>query len=191
MRTVAFVNCPAPFREAVGTRLAARQFELATGGDSDVLAIYCASESAWAVLAEQAQSERSPVTVAIIDRLDLDQYAQALAMGAAGVVYADTSAEIIAEAIDAATRGEVLLPRYAAQAIARRAVRDAPVATLDAAELDLLRALAEGETAVSLAERLAYSERTVRRYLQNVYLKLGVANRSSAIHVATAQGLLD
>jgi DNA-binding CsgD family transcriptional regulator len=82
-----------------------------------------------------------------------------------------------------------LLPRQAAQNLALLAKREQPRSDLNAAEMSLLRSVAAGRTIVDLARDLSYSERTVRRHLQNTYIKLGVQNRSAAIAAAARLGL--
>ena len=111
--------------------------------------------------------------------------------GAAGVVYVDTSSEATVDVIDAAVGGEVVLPRQAAQSIAALAQRMRPPSELDEGEERLLRALASGRTVVDLAREMHYSERTVRRHLHSLYLKLGVTNRAGAIGQAVRLGLAD
>ena len=83
-----------------------------------------------------------------------------------------------------------MLPRQAAQSIAALAQRDEPNSTLNQRDTDLLRAVANGTTIVTIASQLHYSERTVRRHLQSLYLKLGVGSRSEAVAAATRLGLI-
>ena len=75
--------------------------------------------------------------------------------------------------------------------MARLAHRERPSTELDAVDLVLLRALSDGTTVAEIASRLHYSARPVRRYLQNLYLRLGVRNRAEAIAVGGKSGLLD
>ena len=57
-------------------------------------------------------------------------------------------------------------------------------------EMDVVRLLALGLTDAAIAERLVLSPRTVQGHLRSVYSKLGVKNRSAAVHQATQAGLL-
>ncbi|MFT6393365.1 MAG: DNA-binding NarL/FixJ family response regulator [Ilumatobacter sp.] len=104
-------------------------------------------------------------------------------------MYLDMPSAITADVVKAAVHGEVLLPRQAAQNIAVLAKREQPRSDLNDAETALLRAVASGRTIVDLARDLNYSERTVRRHLENTYIKLGVQNRSAAIAAAARLGL--
>ena len=63
------------------------------------------------------------------------------------------------------------------------------VRTLSAREREVLAVLALGLTNRELAERLFISERTANRHLSNIFMKLGVRNRTEAARVAVAAGL--
>lgn len=186
---------PAPYREAIADRLAERGYESSDrdaldGEERHVCVVYCDCDENWELLAELA-ADPACVTVAIVPSLLLDLYIRALVAGAAGVVYVDTPSGITADAIQAAVGGEVILPRQAAQSIAALARREHPSSALDEAEQQLLRAVATGRTIVELADNMHYSERTVRRHLHSLYLKLGVRNRAEAIAYAVRLGLAD
>jgi DNA-binding CsgD family transcriptional regulator len=55
-----------------------------------------------------------------------------------------------------------------------------PLEALSVAELQVLRLVAGGATNQDVAVRLEISEATVRKHLEHVYRKLGVANRTAA-----------
>jgi DNA-binding CsgD family transcriptional regulator len=61
--------------------------------------------------------------------------------------------------------------------------------SLTARELEVLVLLAEGMTNVQLAEALFISERTANRHVSNIFIKLGVHNRTQAARAAVAAGL--
>jgi DNA-binding NarL/FixJ family response regulator len=61
--------------------------------------------------------------------------------------------------------------------------------SLTAREQEVLALLAEGLTNAQLAEALFISERTANRHVSNIYLKLGVHNRTQATRAAVAAGL--
>ncbi|MEO5898974.1 MAG: LuxR C-terminal-related transcriptional regulator [Ilumatobacteraceae bacterium] len=63
------------------------------------------------------------------------------------------------------------------------------VRLLSAREREVLGALALGLTNRELAERLFISERTANRHLSNIFVKLGVRNRTEATRMAVAAGL--
>ena len=185
----------APYREAVCARLVERGFtvldlDTERNGGRHVAIVYCDADQQWNEL-EQRAADPDCVAVAVIPSLILNDYIRALGAGAAGVIYVDTSSAIMADAIQAAVHGEVLLPRQAAQSMAALARRETPPSDLDPSERELLQAVAAGRTIVGLAEELHYSERTVRRHLHSLYIKLGVKNRAEAIACAARLGLTD
>ncbi|MBL7498667.1 LuxR family transcriptional regulator [Frankia sp. CNm7] len=57
-------------------------------------------------------------------------------------------------------------------------------------ELDVLGLVAEGLSNAEAAERLFVSPETVKAYLRTIRSKLGVRNRTAAVHVARQSGLL-
>lgn len=187
------VGCTAPYIESVAARLASRELladDQTLVGIRPVSLVLCDSEDRWDALASVAE-DRDVVAVAVLPELDVDGYVKALSIGADGVVYGDTSSTITADVIVAAAQGEVLLPSQAAHSIARLAHREKPTTSLDDMDRSLLRSLSEGATIAKVADELHYSERTVRRYLQNLYLRLGVSNRAEAITAAVRLGLVD
>ena len=64
-----------------------------------------------------------------------------------------------------------------------------PLFSLTAREQEVLVLLAEGMTNAQLAEVLFISERTANRHVSNIFLKLGVHNRTQAARAAVAAGL--
>lgn len=155
----------------------------------DVVLVHCDSDDRWANLSSEI--EAGNIAVAVLSAPLLADYVQAFAFGAAGVVPLDTTSLITATVVEAASHGEVLLPSQAVKGMALLAQRTKPPTDLHPAEADLLRAIASGTTIMELARRQFFSERTVRRHLQSLYLKLGVRNRAEAIALASRTGLLD
>jgi two-component system, NarL family, response regulator DesR len=69
--------------------------------------------------------------------------------------------------------------------------RDAKYAseTLSARELEVLRAMCNGQTNAEIATMLYLTEGTVKNYVSAIYEKLGVRHRAEAIHTARKNGL--
>lgn len=181
------IGCSAPYAEAIEGRLNERGLP---GSGHDIKLVCCDSEDRWVELREALDADTGLV-IAVLPGFVLDHHVRALAEGAHGVVSLDTSSSITADVIEAALHGEVLLPHQAAHAIALLVRRKAPPTNLNQAELDLLKAVAAGQTIVDLAKARYFSERTVRRRLQGVYLKLGVNNRAEAMAAAIRMGIVD
>jgi LuxR family transcriptional regulator, regulator of acetate metabolism len=57
-------------------------------------------------------------------------------------------------------------------------------------EVEVLRLVALGRTNVEIARETGLAEQTVKSYLRNAMRKLDVRNRTAAVHVARAAGLL-
>jgi DNA-binding NarL/FixJ family response regulator len=64
------------------------------------------------------------------------------------------------------------------------------VSRLTARELDVLRLLAEGSDTAEIAERLAYSEPTIKNVIQRLFERLQVRNRPHAVAVAVRAGII-
>ncbi len=79
----------------------------------------------------------------------------------------------------------VLLDRQGATGAGAEATGD-----LTAAQLAVVRLLAQGRTAAGIAARLGISERTVHRHLQGAYGRLGAHDRVTAVLAAREAGLL-
>jgi DNA-binding NarL/FixJ family response regulator len=61
---------------------------------------------------------------------------------------------------------------------------------LTARELEVLQRLAAGQTNRQIAEALVVTERTVKFHVSAILAKLGAANRTEAVAIANASGLL-
>lgn len=82
-----------------------------------------------------------------------------------------------------------------AQAVGRSAPRAAdreaaPLEPLSRRELEILGMLAAGLSNRELGDRLFVTENTIKWHLQHIFAKLGVRNRTRAVVVARAQGLI-
>lgn len=64
------------------------------------------------------------------------------------------------------------------------------MADLSEKEIDILRCVAMGLSNKEVAERLSYSEKTVKNYLSAIFQKLGIRDRTQAAILAFRYGLL-
>ena len=67
---------------------------------------------------------------------------------------------------------------------------DEPIPELTERELDVLRLLADGDSTRDIANRLSYSERTVKNVVHDVLEKLGCRTRAHAAALAARRGLI-
>lgn len=113
---------------------------------------------------------------------DEDVVLGSLSAGAAGFLLKDTSPERLAEAVEGAARGELVIdPRVARLDVAPRgAPRDDALAVLTRTERLVAEHLAQGRTNAEIAERLVLAEGTVKNHVSNVLRKLGQRDRTGA-----------
>ena len=126
--------------------------------------------------------------------------------GASAYLLKEGSLETLFHAIRAASRGEVVMqPEIMARVLAHttspagkeaQALTNPPIAPLPSPlaltkrEQEVLAGVACGERSKEIAKRLGITERTVRAYLTNIYTKLNVDSRASAVALALKYGLL-
>ncbi len=145
--------------------------------------------------------ERCPETaVVILTTYNEDELlVRGLRAGARGYLLKDTGRQALFDSIRAAARGETLLrPEVVERLLSAAqtpAEKHAPAAQADHAglterELEVLRAVAQGERSKEIAYRLGITERTVKAHLASIYNKLGVDSRAAAIGAAAQKGLL-
>ncbi|MHA3770419.1 response regulator [Verrucomicrobiota bacterium sgz303538] len=123
----------------------------------------------------------------------------ALRAGACGYLLKDTPSEKLVEAIHAAVRGEsVIEPSVAAKVVAeftrlssfRSVEADGPAKQLSVRELDVLRQVARGRTNKEIASALHVTEGTVKNHLTNIFVRLGVLDRTQAALKARELGIV-
>src|SRR5918992_120064 len=93
----------------------------------------------------------------------------------------------VGEAIQAGAAG-YLLKDIDAHELAR-AVQS--VSTLSAREVEVLQMIAYGSTNREVAEALHISPQTVKTYLERIFTKLGVSDRTRAVAVALKHGIVE
>ncbi len=142
------------------------------------------------------------IAVLLLTTYDEDELMlQGLQAGACGYMLKDMPLETLLSAIRAAARGEMLIqPEIMARLLAHTTSESSPSSPssphlsgpleLTKREREVLTGVARGERSKEIALRLGITERTVRAYLTNIYTKLDVDSRSSAVAVAVARGLL-
>ena len=121
----------------------------------------------------------------------------AIRAGAAGYVLKQAGGMDVVRAIEMAAEGKAMLdPSVTAHVLAavRRAAesQDANAfADLSGQERRVLARITIGETNREIAQQLHLGEGTVRNYVSNIFVKLGVANRAEAAAFATQHRLND
>jgi NarL family two-component system response regulator YdfI len=143
---------------------------------------------------ERLHVEQPDVAVVILTTFNEDDLMmRGLRAGAKGFLLKDTDRETLFNTIRAARRGETLLKSEILASVLSMAggASDPAVSSdLTQRELEVLRAVAQGERSKEIAVQLGISERTVKAHLASVYHRLGVDSRAAAIAVAAQRGLL-
>lgn len=124
---------------------------------------------------------------------------RALAGGVAGFVLKDIPREELLATVRAVARGESRVDREFLQSVLR-SLDDSPdsppddtstlLEPLTPREMDVLRLLVEGLTNQGIAQTLSLSPGTVKSYLQTVFQKLDVSDRTQAAVKAIRLGLV-
>jgi DNA-binding NarL/FixJ family response regulator len=112
---------------------------------------------------------------------------QSVIAGASGYVMKHIRGTDLANAIRRAAAGESLLDRAASDRLRDRALSGSPdpeIAALTGQERRVLELLTEGLTNRQIAARLYLSDKTVKNYVSNVLMKLGLTRRSEAAALA-------
>jgi DNA-binding NarL/FixJ family response regulator len=114
---------------------------------------------------------------------------RALAAGATGYMLKDASRGELVEAVRRAASGEtVLAPPVAARLVTR--VRGLAAPDLTSREVEVLRYVARGLSNPDIGRTLFISEATVKSHVTRIFEKLDVKDRTAAVTVAIARGIL-
>ncbi len=113
---------------------------------------------------------------------------RAVEAGATGYLLKDTPRAELVAGVRAAARGEAAL----SPSVARRLVQQLRGGDerLTARETQVLAAVARGLSNAAIGQELYIAEATVKTHLLRVFAKLGVDDRTRAVTVAMARGIL-
>lgn len=150
---------------------------------------------------EQIRQRWPQIAVLILTTYNEDNLMiRGLQAGAAGYLLKDCSSETVLKAIRTVARGGLLaqpevmarILSHAAAHVDSSAILPEPTSAsvLTERELEILVAVAQGKRGKEIAAQLHIADRTVRAHLTNVYYKLGVDSRASAVAAALERGLL-
>ena len=132
---------------------------------------------------ERIRAERLPVRVLVLSAYgDGTSIRAALDGGADGYALKTDPPRHTVDAIRQVHRGQLVFPQAAKRWLLGKSTSSDP-RQLTEREESVLALLAEGATNAEIARRLRVSENTVKFHLQNLYMKLGVGNRTEAVAV--------
>ena len=147
---------------------------------------------------EKLRLEQPAVAVVILTTFNEDDLLyRGLQAGARGFLLKDTDRSTLFDTIRAAARGETLLkPEIMTRLLSKSKQpvgepKPGESVNLTDRELEVLRAVAQGQRSKEIAVQLRISERTVKAHLASIYSKLGVDSRAAAIAVSAHMGLLE
>lgn len=147
-------------------------------------------------IAQRMKREWPAIKIIILTTYEDEEYLfGALRAGAEGYLLKSASPAMLASAIRQVAGGERLLSPALVGKLMREfgalaKARAEAEAGLSAQEIEVLRLIAAGATNREIAERLYWSEVTVKRKVQDILEKMGVANRPQAVAEAARRGLL-
>jgi DNA-binding NarL/FixJ family response regulator len=121
--------------------------------------------------------------------------AEALRLGAVGLVLKESSPDVLIDCVRRVHAGERWIDRATMErAVASTARRDAALAQMPKAltrrELEIVKLVAEGLRNREIAQRLFVTEGTIKLHLHNVYDKLGVDGRMELLLRVQSLGLI-
>lgn len=120
---------------------------------------------------------------------------QALQFGARGVILKDSATRQLIEGIHQVMEGKLLIaPEVAndlAKAVQRAGAQRERSYGLTARELEIVQAIASGESNREIASRLSISLQTVKHHLTSIFDKTGTSTRLELALFAIRQGLAD
>jgi DNA-binding NarL/FixJ family response regulator len=129
---------------------------------------------------EQIRAEHPSVRVLVLTAYsDGESMRAALEGGAAGFALKTEPPQQTVASIRQVYRGQLVFPLAARRWLLRTPALAEPTQPTDR-EMEILALVSEGLTNAQIARRLRVSDNTVKFHLQNVYLKLGVRNRTEA-----------
>jgi DNA-binding NarL/FixJ family response regulator len=138
--------------------------------------------------------------VLVLTTFDLDEYVYAaLRAGASGFLLKDARPDELLSGIRAVAFGDAvvapaltrrLLHAFTKALPDRRAAEDPRLQALTERELEVLRAVATGQTNGEIAKELHLSESTVKTHVGRAFAKIGARDRVQAVIIAYDSGLV-
>jgi DNA-binding NarL/FixJ family response regulator len=162
--------------------------------DVIVMDLQMGSSSGLEALARMRRANPEVRAVVLTVSAEQSDVLRALAAGARGYLLKDAPANQLALGIRQAAEGQVVLAGEVAGALTSHAqagiqgIREG--VALTARETEVLRLIAAGADNVAIGQELSISHHTVKRYVTNIFEKLGVGSRVQAAVHAVRVGLL-
>jgi two-component system, NarL family, nitrate/nitrite response regulator NarL len=140
---------------------------------------------------------RAIILTAAIEKSDI---AQALQLGARGIVLKEAATEVIIESIRTVMKGQFWVGRETVSDLVQLLQQLMPRNNstprtanfgLTQRELEVVTAITAGYTNREIAQKLRLSEQTVKHHVTNIFDKLGLSNRMELVLFAVSHHLVD
>ena len=115
-----------------------------------------------------------------------DDIASAIKAGAAGALLKSSSNDRLIAAIRHIADGKMCISDEVREMIDE----DPPIETLTARQQEILCSITRGLTNLDIAKQLGIREDSVKEHVNNIFLKIGAANRAEAVAIALRKHLL-
>lgn len=115
------------------------------------------------------------------------QVTRAITAGARGYILKSQVNQELLETIRSVHAGKMRIPQEIAVQIVEHAADDA----LTRREIDVLRLIAAGNGNKQIADQLSIGEGTVKSHVNNILSKLGANDRTHAVTIGLARGIID
>jgi len=138
--------------------------------------------------AKQIKAELPETVIIMLTTFDDDEYIiKAMTYGASGYLLKDIESERLVRAIRDGINGNVILPgRISAKLAAHLSAGASARVSTDMftdREIDIIRLLVQGKSNNEIADKLILTVGTVKNYISQIYMKLGVNDRTNAVSV--------
>lgn len=152
------------------------------------------------VLREVAAAGTGAKTIILTAAIEKTEIAQALQLGARGIVLKESATELIVESIRSVMKGQYWVGRENVSDVVHLLNRLLPHAGasdkrknfgLTVREMEVVTAIVAGYSNKEIAHKLTLSEQTVKHHITNIFDKLGVSNRMELTLFAVSHHLID
>lgn len=129
------------------------------------------------------KSELPKTAVIMLTTFDDDEYViKAMTYGASGYLLKDIDSDKLIEAVRDGVNGSIILPgRIAAKITSRLSGSGGASYDFSEREKEIILLLTAGKSNAEIAKALYLSTGTVKNYVSQIYLKLGVKDRANAV----------
>ena len=150
------------------------------------------------ILRKLSHSPKPVRTILLTAAIEKEQIAQALQLGARGIVLKDAPTGALLNSIRTVMDGEFWVGQNKVPDLMQALLQYAPPPAaqpkkqfgLTSRELDVVASIASGHTNREIAKDFSISEQTVKHHLRNIFDKLGISNRLELALFAINHGLI-